>query len=301
MSKSIISKIAAVSCSVVALGALGITAAAQNPVPADSDISGFTLTADKTNIIAGVIEAEPGETVHFPVYIANNAKSGFAATGLRLIYDAKLTPVTDEDGNLVFDKKCTAGDDVTKKFTLNAEKQIIGLGTMGSDPEKDNGIMYTVDIKVPADAEAGAKFPMTLEVDKWLDAKTNPLEYVTIDGYIFIAGKPTTDTTTTTTDTTTTTTTTTTAPITTTTAPITTTTAPVTDVTTTTSSSSGVTSTTTTTAGGNKVTTTAKKNNGGTSSNTTATKTGDAGVGVAVAGLLLAAGTAVVATKKKKD
>lgn len=300
MSKSIISKIAAVSCSVVALGALGITAAAQNPVPADSDISGFTLTADKTNIIAGVIEAEPGETVHFPVYIANNAKSGFAATGLRLIYDAKLTPVTDEDGNLVFDKKCTAGDDVTKKFTLNAEKQIIGLGTMGSDPEKDNGIMYTVDIKVPADAEAGAKYPMTLEVDKWLDAKTNPLEYVTIDGYIFIAGETTT-TTTTTTNTTTTTTTTTTVPFTTTTAPITTTTAPVTDVTTTTSSSSGVTSTTTTTAGGNKVTTTAKKNNGGTSSNTTATKTGDAGVGVAVAGLLLAAGTAVVATKKKKD
>ena len=300
MSKSIISKIAAVSCSVVALGALGITAAAQNPVPADSDISGFTLTADKTNIIAGVIEAEPGETVHFPVYIANNAKSGFAATGLRLIYDAKLTPVTDEDGNLVFDKKCTAGDDVTKKFTLNAEKQIIGLGTMGSDPEKDNGIMYTVDIKVPADAEAGAKFPMTLEVDKWLDAKTNPLEYVTIDGYIFIAGETTT-TTTTTTNTTTTTTTTTTVPFTTTTAPITTTTEPGTDVTTTTSTSSGATSTTTTTAGGNKVTTTAKKNNGGTSSNTTATKTGDAGVGVAVAGLLLAAGTAVVATKKKKD
>jgi LPXTG-motif cell wall-anchored protein len=45
------------------------------------------------------------------------------------------------------------------------------------------------------------------------------------------------------------------------------------------------------------VTTTAKSGNSGT---TTATKTGDAGVGVAVAGLLLAAGTAVVA-KKKKD
>ena len=289
MSKSIFAKVAAVACSVATLGALGIAASAQK----DTEVADRKDLVDgKTNIIAGIVEAKAGETVKFPVYIANNSKDGFAATGLRLFYDEKLTPVLKEDGKPKT-AKGEACDAVVSKFSHNAEKHIIGLGTMGDDPETDNGLMYTVEITVPEDAKAGDKFPMTLEVDKWLDAKTNAIEYATVNGYIFIAGG---ETTTVSSDTTTTTTTTTTSSSVTTTT--TTSSSSATTTTTTVSSDGSTTTTTGTTKGANVVQTTTAKP--GTTSNTTATKTGDAGVGVAVAGLLLAAGTAVVA-KKKKD
>ena len=290
MSKSIFAKVAAVACSVATLGALGIAASAQkNTEVADRK----DLVDGKTNIIAGIVEAEAGETVKFPVYIANNSKDGFAATGLRLFYDEKLTPVLKEDGKPKT-AKGEACDAVVSKFSHNAEKHIIGLGTMGDDPETDNGLMYTVEITVPEDAKAGDKFPMTLEVDKWLDAKTNAIEYATVNGYIFLKDDDTGVTTTTTSDTTTTTTTSSSSATTTT----TTVSSSATTTTTTVSSDGSTTTTTGTTKGANVVQTTTAKP--GTTSNTTATKTGDAGVGVAVAGLLLAAGTAVVA-KKKKD
>lgn len=291
MSKSIFAKVAAVACSVATLGALGIAASAATETKVEDRKD---LVDGKTNIIAGIVQAEAGETVKFPVYIANNSKDGFAATGLRLFYDEKLTPVLKEDGKPKT-AKGEACDAVVSKFSHNAEKHIIGLGTMGDDPETDNGLMYTVEITVPKDAKPGDKFPMTLEVDKWLDAKTNAIEYATVNGYIFLQPDGGV-TTTTTSDTTTSTTTTTTSSSATTTS---TTSSSATTTTTTVSTSSGSTTTTTgTTKGANVVQTTTAKS--GTTNNTTATKTGDAGVGVAVAGLLLAAGTAVVA-KKKKD
>lgn len=304
MSKSIFAKVAAVACSVASLGMLGIAASAQT----NTEIADRTdLVAGKTNIVAGIVEAVPGETVKFPVYIANN--TGFAATGVRLIHDERLS-VPLNANKKPNTKKGDAGNDVTTTFSYNAEKRIIGLGTMGTDPEMDNGLMYEVEITVPADAQKGDQFDMTIEIDKWLDAATNPVEHAAVPGYIFIKGGSSdteTTTTSTTTSTSTTTTTSSTAPTTISTAPTTISTAPTTvstaptTVSTVSTKSTSSTASTTTTTGTNKgtpVVTTAK---GGSTSSTTATKTGDAGVGVAVAGLLLAAGTAVVATKKKKD
>lgn len=190
MNNAILRKAAALACSIATLSVLGITASAQTPLPDDKDIDSMTDLVDgKVNIVAGVIEAQPGEIVTFPVYLANNAESGYSAAGLRLIYDDNLTPCTGKDGAMIINKKCTASDDVVKTFSLNYEKNIIGLGTMGVDPEKDNGLLYTVDIKVPSSAKAGDIFTMNLEVDKFLDAETNPLEVVTFDGCIFIGGQ----------------------------------------------------------------------------------------------------------------
>ena len=306
MSKSIFAKVAAVACSVASLGMLGIAASAEQKNTEISDRK--DLVAGKTNMVAGIVEAAPGDLVHFPVYIANNT-TGFAATGVRLIHDARLT-VPLNTSKKPITKKGYAGDGVTTTFSYNPDKRIIGLGTMGTDPEMDNGVMYEVDIQVPADAKPGEKFDMTIEINKWLDAATNPIDHAAVPGWIVIAGGSSETTTSSTTSSTTSTSTTTsttpttisTAPTTISTAPTTISTAPTTISTSSTQSTSS-TASTTTTSGTNKggtpvVTTTAK---GGSTSSTTATKTGDAGVGVAVAGLLLAAGTAVVATKKKKD
>jgi hypothetical protein len=187
MNKALFHKAAALACSLATLSVLGITASAQTPVPDDKDIDTMTDLVDgKINIIAGVIQAQPGETVKYPVYIANNAESGFSAVGLRLFYDAKLTPATGKDGKLVVDKRCTAGDDLVKSFSLNTEKKVIGLGSMGSEPEKDNGLLYTVEIKVPKTAKEGDIYTMSLEIDKWLDGETNPIDCVTFDGCIYV-------------------------------------------------------------------------------------------------------------------
>lgn len=287
MSKSIFAKVAAVACSVATLGMLGIAASAQTDTElADRD----DIVAGKTNIVAGIVKAEAGETVKFPVYVANN--TGYAATGVRLIYDNRLAPVLKADGKPTT-KKGEAGDDIMPTFSHNPEKYIIGLGTMGTEAETDSGVMYTVEITVPADAQAGDKYPMTIEIDKWLDANANAVEHTTVNGYIYLEGTPV-ETTTTEATTTVSEETTTVSEETTTVSEETTTSAS--DDTTTTTSA-----TATTTKAGAGVSTTSTTKKGGTSSNTSASKTGDAGVGVAVAGLLLAAGTAVVATKKKKD
>lgn len=289
MSKSIFAKVAAVACSVATLGMLGIAASAQTDTElADRD----DIVAGKTNIVAGIVQAEAGETVKFPVYVANN--TGYAATGIRLIYDKALSPVLKTDGKLTT-KKGDAGDDIMPTFSHNPDERIIGLGTMGTDLEEDNGVMFTVEITVPADAKSGDKYPMNIEVDRWLDTDANAVAYNAVNGYIYVGEIPGGETTTATEATTTVSEETTTVSEETTTV----------SEETTTSVSNGTTTSTTvstaTTSGTKKGATTSSTKKGGTSSNTTASKTGDAGVGVAVAGLLLAAGTAVVATKKKKD
>lgn len=305
MSKSTIAKIAAVVCSAATLGALGIAASAQTTL----DVNPGTVT--ETTILAGQVEAEPGETVEFPVYIYQPEDVHYAATGLRLIYADGLTIQKNKRDD--YGTKGTAGDDVTQTFSLNAELNTLGLGTMGTSGEWDSGVAYTCLVQVPADAQPGTTYEMKMEIESWLDKKSQPVPAHTVNGWIKIVGTPVAETTTTTpapapaTTTTTTaapvpatTTTTTAAP-----APGTTTTtaAPVGGSTTTTSGAAGG-STTTTKAGGAAATTTAKPSSGGSSSSgskTDATKTGDAGVGVAVAGLMIAAGAAVAATRKKKE
>lgn len=308
MSKSTIAKIAAVVCSAATLGALGIAASAQTTL----DVNPGTVT--ETTILAGQVEAEPGETVEFPVYIYQPEDVHYAATGLRLIYADGLTIQKNKRDD--YGTKGTAGDDVTQTFSLNAELNTLGLGTMGTSGEWDSGVAYTCLVQVPADAKPGTTYDMKMEIESWLDKKSQPVPAHTVNGWIKIVGEPVAETTTTTQAPVTTTTQ---APVTTTTtaapAPGTTTTtaAPIGGTTTTTAAPVGGTTTTsgaaggstTTTKAGGAATTTAKPSSGGSSSSsgskTDATKTGDAGVGVAVAGLMIAAGAAVAATRKKKE
>ena len=311
MSKSTIAKIAAVVCSAATLGALGIAASAQTTL----DVNPGTVT--ETTILAGKVEAEPGETVEFPVYIYQPEDVHYAATGLRLIYAEGLTIQKNKRDD--YGTKGVAGDDVTQTFILNDKVRTLGLGTMGTSGEWDSGVAYTCLVKVPDNATPGTQYDMKMEIESWLDKKSQPVPAHTVDGWIKITGEPKETTTTQAPAPVTTTTTAAPAPVTTTTtaapAPVTTTTtaAPAPGTTTTTAAPIGGSttttdgkadgSTTTTGKGGSAATTTAKPSSGGSSSGskTDATKTGDAGVGVAVAGLMIAAGAAVAATRKKKE
>jgi hypothetical protein len=310
MSKSILSKVAAVACSVASVIALGVCASAEklevNGTNYDLDTSKVNLVATKNTVdIKDLKDAE--YKVKYDVEVANN--TGFGPCGVRLVYpkEANLEVVpqgTKKKPGIVG----AVGQSLMAYLTDNPEEYNVALGCAGMENTEENGVFFTVEFKLPESAKVGDKIPLKIEVDKFLDENNKQVPYNLVDGYIEIIGTVPTTTappivTTVTAPITTVTApiTTVTAPITTVTAPITTVTAPVTTVTATNTTVSAVSTTsgkggtvannnTTAATGGNKNTTKAG-----------ATQTGDTGAGVAVAALLLAAGTAVAAAKKKED
>lgn len=274
------------------------------------------------NLIADEVYAEPGETVLYNVYIQNN--TGYAASGIGLVYDQALSPVIKESNDR---PDLTYGDGsymLSKSADYSAAEHRIGVGTMGDEDCTRDGIVFTAKFVVPADAKENDEFKLTLDIDKFLNEKTDKVDYSTVDGWIRIRKKAVTTTSVTTTVTTSDTTsvtvpTTTTAPVTvptvittSETVPTTSSAQPTTVTTTITTDVSTVSNTSKTDREdpGSEPTTASRKNNGGaqttkapasstTTTKTTATKTGDAGVGVAAAALMLSAATAVTFKRKK--
>ena len=305
----------------ISLAASAMTAFAFQPVDLDDRAS--ELKNGTTNIIADEVYAEPGETVSFRVMIKNN--KGYAPSGIALTYDAALTPVMDADGIKPALKWGDGSYGLTKSYSINKEKHLLGIGTTGTDNCEKDGVIYTAQFVVPADAKENTVYPMTLTIDKFLDAATDPVANNPVNGWIRIR-KPVETT------------------VSTTSATISTTTTTLTTVTTVSTSKSSVSSEPTTSKSGTNpttvsstVTTSTKietdvstvsntsktdrqdpnksepttasrqgsvtattKKAATSSSTTTATKTGDAGVGVAVAALLLS-GTIAAVCKRKKE
>ena len=275
--KSMMTKIAATACSIAALCVLGVSASAQTNEPIDE----AKLTAGKVNIVAGIVEAECGEVVQFPIYVYNNKEPGFAASNIRLTLDEELKPLLKTNGKP--DAKLgevALESELSSEWDYNEAERTVALTTSGEKATPGNGVFYTVKVTVPENPDR-EMFPVRLVVDSFGDPAKNPVDYVTIDGYIHVFLPHPEGPQTTTTEPTT--------------APTTAPTASGNAAVTTTSKQAAV--TTTSAKAGAAVTTT----KAGTSGSATAAKTGDAGVGVAAAGLLLAAGTAAAVTRKKKD
>ncbi len=265
-----------------------------------------------TNIIADEVYAEPGETVSFRVMLKNN--TGYAPSGISLTYDSALTPVLTEDGKK---PDLTWGDasyGLTKGGSINFDKHLIGYASSGTDNCERDGAIYTAKFVVPEDAREGTVYPLTLNVDKFLDAKTDPVAYNAVNGWIRIQLPAATTTTATSVTTVTTSKTMVSSEPTTsksestkisssTTPTATVTTSIQTDVSTVSNTSKtdrqDPGSEPTTASRDNSVTQTTKKP-ASSSTTTTATKTGDAGVGVAVAGLMLAGAAAMICKQKKE-
>ena len=306
----------------IGLAASAMTAFAFEPVDLDDRAS--DLKNGVANIIADEVYAEPGETVSYRVMIKYN--SGYGPSGIALTYDSALTPVKEADGIKPALKWGDGAYGLTQTCSLNEEKHLVAIGTTGTQNCTKDGVIYTAKFVVPADAKENTVYPMTLRIDKFLNAKTNVVENNPVNGWIRIR-KPSKETTVSTTSATISTTTTTLTTVTTvstskssvTTEP--TTSKSVTNPTTVSSTVSTVTkietevstvsntsktdrqdpnkSEPTTASRQNGVTATTKKA-ATTSSTTTATKTGDAGVGVAAAALLLS-GTVAAVCKRKKE
>lgn len=300
-------KVSAMICSAAAALTIGAALAAS---------AMQTAAADVTKIYAEEKTAVAGETVAYSLTLEGN--NGYSNLSLTLNYDLALTAVTtDPDlprSPKIDEGPAVAGLNVTTD--LNSAVGIFAMSTMGQKMNKTDGLVCTVYFTVPADAEEGTVYPMKLLVDDFNDIESTQMPIEAFDGYIKIV-KPgeTTDTTsskgsdtTTTTDTTpsggseTTTASSDTKP----------------GETTTLSSSSsdgGTTTTVSSSSEGGQTTTTTNGNEKNTTSVTSPTKgggkgtdkpvkgpsTGDAGTGLAAAGLMAAICGAIFVTAKKKD
>ena len=193
---------------------------------------------------------------------------------------------------------------------------MIGYASSGTDNCERDGAIYTAKFVVPEDAREGTVYPLTLDVDKFLDAKTDPVAYNAVNGWIRVQLPAETTTSTTASSVTTVTTSKTTVSSEPTTSKsestkISSSTTPTATVTTSIQTDVSTVSNTsktdrqdpgsepTTASRDNSVTQTTKKP-ASSSTTTTATKTGDAGVGVAVAGLMLAGAAAMICKQKKE-
>ena len=312
-------KAIAIVCSTAAV--FGLTATALNAMAFESvdlDDRSSELKSGVLNLIADEVYAEPGETVSFRVMVKEN--SGYAPSGLRLFYDSALKPVLNEEGTKPVIEWGEGSYGLTRSYTVNLEKNLIAYSSMGTQNCTYDGVIYTVQFQVPADAKIGTEYPLSLDVDKLENSRTVPLDHNTVNGWIRIKDAETTaPVTTTTSDSVTTTTSTTTvsqsldtttgtkptetSSETTTTPPVTTTLSQIeTDVTTASNTKKterqDPNSSVATTASRAGTTSTAK--NAGHSTTTTAAKTGDAGVGIAAAALVLSASVAVCSKRKKE-
>ncbi|MBR6107996.1 MAG: hypothetical protein IKQ39_08315, partial [Oscillospiraceae bacterium] len=161
-------------------------------IQANADTYGTDITYERychsqlENIIAGgCIECSAGDTVFYPVYLLNNTDYGYSAGGIRMIPDRDLTLVLDSSGNMNARAR-EAGDSGIHIYYYNKDKNIIAAGLASYNADSDNGRLFTVQFQVPYTAQAGAVYPIRIEVDEWLDHKGNALSVNVYDGWIYI-------------------------------------------------------------------------------------------------------------------
>lgn len=233
-------------------------------------MSKITLTESEAKAL---VEADTPVEVSLSV---SGADKLWCSSGIHMFYDERLTPALDDFG--LADLQFAS----TRLTPLSKENQTSRAGvfsTTGGDGDYGrDGVMWTLKIMLPEDVAAGEVYTLDLDYVSG-DLFTNHADdldgrlmqaYTFVngldDGYIEIVEDPTEPPTTTTTVAATTTTT--------------------------------AAATTTTTAKAT-TTTTAKATTTTTGKKTDSPKTGVAGVGVAAAGLVVAAGAAFVLRKKE--
>ena len=181
MSKSILSKVAAVACSVASVIALGVCASAEklevNGTNYDLDTSKVNLVATKNVVDIEDLKAADYK-VTYDVEVANN--TGFAPCGVRLVYDKSLEVVPTSKG-----KPGTVGavgKALMAYLTDNPEEYNVAIGCSSMENTEENGVFFSVEFKVPSTAVVGSKIPLKLEVDKFLDENNKPVAYNLVDG-----------------------------------------------------------------------------------------------------------------------
>jgi len=301
------SAIAALGVSAVTLSSTAMIALAGGAVGSDKydtskyDPTKATIKPTVTVSTEKIDASKAGSNVTITVSV-KDAEGKYGPTGLHIQWDKRLTLVK-RDGD--YAEKMDAGKKLSYDEEADGENGVF-VTTMASDDVGRDGVLWALDFTVPADAKSGDFFPVEIAYKTSDNAKdlftncnqdeagqlmqawvfTNGI----VQGGVQVGDTPITTTTTTAPATTTTTTT----------KATTSTTKPATTTTTTTKATTSTTKPATTSTTTKPATTSTTKPKTTAAAGKDAANTGVGGMGLAVAGLAIAVGTAF-ACRKKED
>lgn len=126
-----------------------------------------------TVISIGTVTVKPGtKTASVPVSISGNV--GFAGTGIGYTFDKKLG-FDSVKGGLI-------GSPVKK-----AIEGYVAITSAVDEDIKDNGVLYTINFTLPADAKAGDVFNVTGSLNGFSNAASSDVKVKITDGAIKVA------------------------------------------------------------------------------------------------------------------
>ena len=154
------------------------------PAAADIGSDPYKVGSEPTLSI-GVVKAKPGQK-NVPVSVKVTHNPGFAVGGIRVIYDAALTPKYDpetEEG--VSDPGPAAGKAMTY-CAVGPENRIVAFGILGSSDCTADGIIFTCYFDVPDNASSGSVYKLETGVERLVNANSDPIDFKLVGGEIRI-------------------------------------------------------------------------------------------------------------------
>ncbi len=161
-------------------------APAQNdtPAPADNSDDKYKVGSEPTLSI-GVVTAKPGQK-NVPVSLKMSNNPGYAAGGIRVVYDPALTPKYDPDTEEAVSDTGTAAGSALTYCTVSLENHNVAIGILGRENCTADGILFTCYFDVPADAKPGTVYTLKTELDKLTDTNSASVNVKLIGGEIQI-------------------------------------------------------------------------------------------------------------------
>lgn len=136
----------------------------------DSAYNGFMRSEIRNSPVKPVVRVESTEvspdgtgTVNVTVSI-EGAESKWAYAGIRLAYDPRLTPCTDEDGDLIFSKG-NAVENMNVAVSLNDDNNSIFIACANDTNSGLDGELISIDFDVPASAQFNDQFNINVVYD----------------------------------------------------------------------------------------------------------------------------------------
>ena len=160
-------------------------AQAQNETPAADNHGNSYEVGSEPTLSIGVVNAKAGQK-NVPVSVKMTNNPGYAAGGIRVVYDPALTPKYDPDTEEAVSDTGTAAGSALTYCTVSLENKNVAIGILGKENCTEDGILFTCYFDVPADAKSGTVYLLKTEMDKLVTAEGQSVNVKLIGGEIRI-------------------------------------------------------------------------------------------------------------------
>ena len=141
------------------------------------------LIAARLHIPEKALENAGADGLVVPYHILVKGNPGYALGNFSVSYDAKLSP-EHKDGKLLY--RSGEACDAVSPFVLENENNELGISIFGTDNETDDGVMLTLNFRIPADANGGDVFALTISNIALTDVSGQEIAFQAVPGSIEI-------------------------------------------------------------------------------------------------------------------